>query len=110
MFLTIVGRGFWPFHHIIENGPSSPYIDWFHIKSFPINLYSSSPKTPPNYACWTNDPALPQLNHQNEDVINYLLEVGKFWTQMGVDEWRLDAPHEIGEKFWRFFRQETKKN
>src|SRR6476469_7514518 len=25
------GRGFWPFHHILENGISSPYVDWFYI-------------------------------------------------------------------------------
>ena len=25
------GRGFWPFHHILENGAASPYRDWFHI-------------------------------------------------------------------------------
>ena len=26
-----VGRGFWPFHHILENGLASPYVDWFHL-------------------------------------------------------------------------------
>lgn len=25
------GRGFWPFHHVLENGASSPYRDWFHV-------------------------------------------------------------------------------
>ena len=25
------GRGFWQFHHILENGAASPYRDWFHI-------------------------------------------------------------------------------
>ena len=25
------GRGFWPFHHVVENGIDSPYVDWFHI-------------------------------------------------------------------------------
>ena len=24
-------RGFWPFHHVLENGAASPYRDWFHI-------------------------------------------------------------------------------
>ena len=23
------GRGFWPFHHVLENGAASPYVDWF---------------------------------------------------------------------------------
>ena len=25
------GRGFWPFHHVLENGAGSPYRDWFHV-------------------------------------------------------------------------------
>jgi len=25
------GRGFWPFHHILETGADSPYRGWFHI-------------------------------------------------------------------------------
>ena len=25
------GRGFWPFHHILETGAASPYRDWFHL-------------------------------------------------------------------------------
>ena len=24
-------RGFWPFHHVLENGAGSPYRDWFHL-------------------------------------------------------------------------------
>ena len=26
-----VGRGFWPFHHVLENGAGSPYRDWFYL-------------------------------------------------------------------------------
>src|SRR5438093_2509104 len=25
------GRGFWPFHHLLEAGAASPYRDWLHI-------------------------------------------------------------------------------
>jgi neopullulanase len=25
------GRGWWPFHHVLESGLSSPYRDWFHL-------------------------------------------------------------------------------
>ena len=25
------GRGFWPFHHVLETGAASPYRDWFHL-------------------------------------------------------------------------------
>jgi neopullulanase len=26
-------RGFWPFHHVLENGAASPYRDWFRLDS-----------------------------------------------------------------------------
>ena len=25
------GRGWWPFHHLLENGMASPYRDWFYL-------------------------------------------------------------------------------
>ena len=31
------GRGFWPFHHLIENGLNSPYSNWFKLFKDPIN-------------------------------------------------------------------------
>ena len=43
-------RGFFQFNHILENGPASPYVDWFTIKDYPLRAYSR--KKPPNYACW----------------------------------------------------------
>src|SRR5690349_17384371 len=33
------GRGFFPFHDLLENGPHSAYHDWFHIHRFPLNAY-----------------------------------------------------------------------
>lgn len=27
------GRGFWAFHHVLENGAGSPYRDWFHFSA-----------------------------------------------------------------------------
>ena len=38
------GRGFWAFHHVVENGAASPYRDWFHIQQWPLKpclLYTS---------------------------------------------------------------------
>ena len=35
-------RGFWAFHHILENGAESPYLDWFKIDDFPLNPYVNS--------------------------------------------------------------------
>lgn len=40
-----VGRGFWAFHHVLENGLDSPYRSWFHLdegalaRGVPIDAY-----------------------------------------------------------------------
>ena len=34
-------RGFWPFHHILENGRNSPYLDWFIIHDWPLRPYAN---------------------------------------------------------------------
>ena len=61
-------RGFWAFHHILENGGNSPYLDWFIIYDWPLRPYSSDAENPPNYAAWWNLPALPKFNINNPGV------------------------------------------
>jgi cyclomaltodextrinase / maltogenic alpha-amylase / neopullulanase len=56
-------RGFYKFHHILENGRHSPYIDWFIIKKFPVRAYDEGGE--PNYAAWWGLHALPKLNIRN---------------------------------------------
>ncbi len=101
------GRGFWGFHHLIENGRNSPYREWFHVHKWPINPY---PKTGEEcgYSCWWNDPALPKFNHTNKTVRDYLISVASYWLEHGIDGWRLDVPNEVESDFWVEFRQEVK--
>jgi neopullulanase len=102
-------RGFWAFHHILETGPNSPYLDWFIVKDWPLRPYGSTAQHPPNYACWYNLPALPKFNTNNPGVRRYLLEVARYWIEFGADGWRLDVPTEIADvEFWREFRQVVK--
>ena len=100
-------RGFWAFHHILECGAESPYLDWFEIYGFPLHAYESKEK--PNYAAWWGLPALPKFNIKNQEVWDFLLGVGEHWIQFGIDGWRLDVPEEITvEGFWEAFRQRVK--
>lgn len=55
-------RGFWAFHHVLENGLNSPYVDWFIIRGWPLRAYHSDATHPPNYDCWWGLPALPKFN------------------------------------------------
>ncbi len=102
-------RGFWPFHHILENGASSPYLDWFIIHDWPLRPYQEGNEKEINYAAWWQLPALPKLNTENKAVQQFILDVAKYWLEFGVDGWRLDVPAEIDDPiFWRRFRQVVK--
>lgn len=102
------GRGFWAFHHILENGGNSPYIDWFTIHDFPLHPYPSDQQKI-NYAAWWNHPSLPKFNTDNPGVRDYIFRVARHWLEFGMDGWRLDVPEEINDDgFWREFRQVVK--
>jgi len=102
-------RGFWAFHHVLENGGNSPYIDWFTIQDWPLRPYNSTPESPHNYTAWWDLPALPKLNTDNPGVRDYILEIARHWMTLGIDGWRLDVPAEIDdEAFWRTFRRVVK--
>lgn len=100
-----VGRGFYAFHHLLEAGQASPYVDWFHVHGWPLRAYDGEP----NYECWWNMPALPKLNVANPAVREFLLQVAEYWLGTGASGWRLDVPSEIeAPNFWQEFRQRTK--
>ncbi|MEV4295961.1 glycoside hydrolase family 13 protein [Microbispora rosea] len=102
-----VGRGFYHFNHIVENGPHSPWLDWFTVHSWPIAPFDGS--RPANYECWQGRRDLPTLNHANPEVREYLMTVAEWWTREGIDGWRLDVPDAIGEPgFWEEFRERVK--
>ena len=99
-------RGFFQFNSLMELGPDSPYVDWFHVKGWPLNAYSGKP----NYECWWNYPALPKFNTDCTEVREYLFKVAEYWTKRGIDGWRLDVPNEIDDdSFWQEFRRRVKR-
>jgi cyclomaltodextrinase len=40
-------RGFWAFHHILECGGNSPYLDWFTVHGWPLRPYDHDADNPP---------------------------------------------------------------
>lgn len=95
-------RGFFQFNDILENGAESAYLDWFHIKSFP--LYAYEPDKEIGYGAWWNLPALPKFNTDTPAVREFLLKIAERWIAFGADGWRLDVPNEIDDDaFWREF-------
>ncbi len=103
-------RGFWPFHHILENGLNSPYADWFHVHGLPLRPYLEPGENKPiNYAAWWGNAALPKFNTNNPGARQYLYDVARYWIDFGIDGWRLDVPADIDDdEFWREFRRIVK--
>jgi neopullulanase len=96
-------RGFFQFHDILENGQNSAYLDWFTVKSFPLNAYD--PEKPPGYGAWWGLPALPKFNIRTPAVREFLWGVARKWIDFGIDGWRLDVANEIDDDtFWQEFR------
>ncbi len=95
-------RGLLQFHDLLENGPASPYRDWFHVRRYPLNAYGGGPL---GYDAWWGLAALPKFNTSTADVREFLFQVGERWLAAGADGWRLDVPNEIDDDdFWRTFR------
>ncbi|HEY9827132.1 MAG TPA: glycoside hydrolase family 13 protein [Stenomitos sp.] len=100
-------RGFFFFNDILENGPHSPWVDWFKIQGWPLSAYDGS--LPANYEGWVGNRALPVFNHANPDAREYIMNVAEYWIELGIDGWRLDVPFEITEDgFWQEFRTRVK--
>lgn len=101
------GRGFFFFNDILENGPDSPWLDWFRIEKWPLSAYDGA--LPANYKSWVDNRALPQFNHDNPAVKDYIMAVGEHWMRTGIDGWRLDVPFEVKTPgFWQEFRDRIK--
>jgi cyclomaltodextrinase len=100
-------RGFFQFNDILENGPHSPYLDWFFIEGWPFSPYDGD--KPANYVGWVGNRALPKFNTDNPQVREFIMQVAEFWIRQGIDGWRLDVPFEISTPgFWQEFRRRVK--
>jgi len=129
------GRGFWAFHHVLENGAASPYVDWFTLNpewlsaGRQLRAYAETASPPEaseaewadahalgreslttlGYRAWWDLPALPKLNTDNPEVRAYLFDAADEWTRFGADGWRLDVAGEIeAPGFWEEFRQRVR--
>ncbi len=110
-------RGIWQFHHVLENGAGSPYVDWFyfnpdrlqgnkHWGAYPTleeqnqlnNGIGSFDAI--GYQAWWNLPALPKFNTNTPAVREFIFDAAVHWIKFGADGWRLDVPAEINDDFF----------
>jgi glycosidase len=101
------GRGFFAFVDLLENQVNSPYFNWFHPRSYPVDGYS--PGEAKDYLAWWGIKSLPKFNTDEPAMRRYLLNVARYWIEQGADGWRLDVPNEIDDDtFWAEFRYVVK--
>lgn len=122
------GRGFWPFHHVLEAGAASPYVSWFHVDrdrlaaGIGLDAYPAAQEADEGrggdgsrslqalgYRAWWDLPALPKLNVADPELRAYLLGVIETWTRFGIDGWRLDVPEEVEIGFWMEARERAER-
>ena len=93
---------------VLKNEENSRYKDWFHIRKFPLIEETFDPLSQPNglnYDTFAFSKRMPKLNTENKEVMEYLLEVGRYWIkEFDIDGWRLDVSNEIDHVFWRQFK------
>lgn len=99
-----VAPNFPMFADILKNQQRSKYLDWFHIKSFPVAV-----KDPPPYEAWWGYKSMPEVNLLHKPAADYMLRVPRFWhREAQIDGWRLDVANEVPMEFWRAFRKAVK--
>jgi cyclomaltodextrinase len=112
-----VGRGFWPFHHVVEAGSASPYRDWFYLdddvlagrRGIASQDHLCPDDGPRGYRSWWDVPSLPKLRIENPLVRAHLFGAVEHWMRFGIDGWRLDVPADISDPtFWPEFRQRVR--
>lgn len=85
-----------------ENGPDSPYYDWFMINKWPFSKtpgFSNNAKNG-NYYTFAFFDGMPKINTNNPEVINYFLDVCTYWVEtFDIDAIRLDVANELSHTF-----------
>ncbi|MCH4885954.1 alpha-glycosidase [Acidaminobacter sp. JC074] len=96
---------------VVKNNEKSKYSDWFHINKFPVydKPYDELDGRYLNYETFGRVKSMPKVNTENPEVIEYFMEVGKYWIEeFNIDAWRIDVANEVDHHFWRRFRDEVK--
>ena len=103
------GWNFPQWQDVVKNGEKSEYKDWFHIRKFPLIEEDFDEILQPNglnYDAFAFCENMPKLNTENPEVLDYFLEVGRYWVrEFDIDGWRLDVSNEVDHAFWREFRK-----
>jgi glycosidase len=97
-----VGRAFPAFVDVLEHRQSSRFRDWFVID------FDGDGPDGFSYRDFEGHHELVALNHANDEVRAWAVDVATYWLDRGVDGWRLDAAYRVPVDFWRYFTSSVK--
>ena len=78
---------------MLANRQQSAWCDWFEID------FDRPGRDGFSYANFEGHDQLVKLNHANPQVLEWAVDVGKFWLERGVDAFRLDAAYALPPGF-----------
>jgi glycosidase len=90
-----VGRAFPRFREVLEQGPGAAAASWFDIDA------GGDGPDGFGYRDFEGHSALVALDHGNPEVADHVARVMTYWSDRGVDAWRLDAAYAVPPAFWR---------
>ena len=91
-----VGRDFWAFRDVLENGASSAYRDWFYLDFSRQSTRGDAFA----YEGWNGHDDLVKLNTLNPEVRRHLFDAVRFWIEtFDIDGLRLDAADVLDRDF-----------
>ena len=105
------GSSFGPWKDVVEKGSSSPYADWFHVRSWPLfpKGRDTGDSRDSGFETFSFTTRMPKLNTANPELRDYLLGVAeRYIRDFDIDGWRLDVANEVDHDFWRTFRARVK--
>jgi cyclomaltodextrinase len=97
-----VGRGHPHFRDVQTHREQSKWRDWFEID------FGRPGPDGFSYANFEGHDQLVKLNHANPKVLDWAVDVAKFWIERGVDAFRLDAAYAIPHTFVAAFADRTR--
>lgn len=111
-----MGLNSFAFRDLVKNQQTSPYRDWFTVKSWddPAN------GTKFDYEGWFGAKSLPELREDENGIVAgpraYIFAATERWmnpmgrgAEHGIDGWRLDVAFCVAHPFWKAWRVHVKR-
>jgi glycosidase len=86
------------FKDVLDKGKKSAYAGFYRPLSFPVE----------DYETFFNVRNMPRLNHESNEVYEFVRDVVKYWTERGAKAWRMDVAHGVPPEFWKKLKAEMK--